>query len=175
MNISCDVIQDLIPLVKDGVASIQSEELVQEHISSCESCRYEYESMYTQKSSEAVDDKKILASIRKSIFVMGLIILIAGSFMGVAISNTNDIFYNFIIMPAIGAVSCIALKKKWFVVPACVFVLSYLWYFMKYAMERGFVLDIVATPLFFSIIFSILILIGVAIAKLLRYAFGKGV
>ena len=32
MNISCDIILDLIPLVKDGVASEDSVKIVHEHI-----------------------------------------------------------------------------------------------------------------------------------------------
>ena len=43
MKISCDVILDLIPLVKDGVASDDSSTIVKEHIKNCESCRAEFD------------------------------------------------------------------------------------------------------------------------------------
>ena len=36
MKISCDVILDLMPLVKDGVASDDSSTIVKEHIKNCE-------------------------------------------------------------------------------------------------------------------------------------------
>ncbi|MBQ8161701.1 MAG: zf-HC2 domain-containing protein [Clostridia bacterium] len=41
----CNVVQDLIPLVIDRVASDESRELVETHISVCEDCRKKYEAM----------------------------------------------------------------------------------------------------------------------------------
>lgn len=41
----CNVVQDLIPLVIDRVASEESRELVETHISVCEDCRKKYEAM----------------------------------------------------------------------------------------------------------------------------------
>lgn len=43
-KISCEVCLDLIPLVKDNVASEDSMNLVQEHIQECESCKNEFNS-----------------------------------------------------------------------------------------------------------------------------------
>lgn len=45
MNISCDVIRDLLPLYHDGVCSAASKCLVEEHLAHCESCRSELQSM----------------------------------------------------------------------------------------------------------------------------------
>lgn len=41
----CNVVQDLIPLVIDRVASDESRELVETHISVCEDCRKKYDAM----------------------------------------------------------------------------------------------------------------------------------
>ena len=41
MTLPCDVILDLIPLVKDEVASEASISLVNEHLKICENCRNE--------------------------------------------------------------------------------------------------------------------------------------
>ena len=38
-NISCDVIQDIIPLYYDNVCSEKSRDLVEEHLKTCENCR----------------------------------------------------------------------------------------------------------------------------------------
>lgn len=40
-EISCEVIQDLLPLYHDGVCSEESKQLVEEHLASCEGCREE--------------------------------------------------------------------------------------------------------------------------------------
>lgn len=39
MKITCDIIQDLLPLYVDGMVSGDSCQLVEEHLESCESCR----------------------------------------------------------------------------------------------------------------------------------------
>lgn len=44
-NISCDVIQDIIPLYHDNVCSEQSREYVEDHIKTCENCRKFLESL----------------------------------------------------------------------------------------------------------------------------------
>ena len=39
MKTDCRVIEDLIPLYLDGVCSVQTKELVEEHLGGCENCR----------------------------------------------------------------------------------------------------------------------------------------
>ncbi len=45
MNITCNVIQDLLPLYYDDVCSEDSRRLVETHIKSCDSCKAELEKM----------------------------------------------------------------------------------------------------------------------------------
>lgn len=42
MNISCKVIQDLLPLYHDGVTSLETNALVEEHLQTCEACQEEF-------------------------------------------------------------------------------------------------------------------------------------
>ncbi len=49
MNISCDIIMDLIPIYKDGVASEDSKKAVEEHILTCKDCA-EMCKMYTPEA-----------------------------------------------------------------------------------------------------------------------------
>ena len=39
MKISCDVVMDLLPLYHDGVSSLSTKKLVEEHLEECQSCR----------------------------------------------------------------------------------------------------------------------------------------
>ncbi len=48
MNISCNVVRDLIPLVIDGVASTESTEMANEHLGICPECRSFYEAMKSE-------------------------------------------------------------------------------------------------------------------------------
>jgi len=45
MNITCEVIRDLLPLYHDGVCSDGSKSLVKEHLKGCEACRKELDMM----------------------------------------------------------------------------------------------------------------------------------
>lgn len=45
MNISCEIIKDLLPLYHDGVCSEDSKKVVEEHLEHCESCRDELRAM----------------------------------------------------------------------------------------------------------------------------------
>lgn len=44
-KISCDIIKDILPLYLDGVVSNATKEMVEEHLSACNSCRKEAEIM----------------------------------------------------------------------------------------------------------------------------------
>jgi hypothetical protein len=173
LNVTCDVVLDLIPLVKDNAASEDSKALILEHISTCEDCRREFES-YSLPVPDKLDDKKIIASIKKSLFFIGLAILLVGSITGVAVSNSMGMFYNFVIMPFIGALSYAVLKRKWYFAPAGVLILTYLWLFISGIIKDGFSTEALSYPLFLSIIYTFLVLLGVLIYKLLNFAFRKG-
>ena len=113
MKISCDVILDLIPLVKDGVASEESTSIVNEHIKNCERCKTEFDIIEaTRVDQPSIKDKKIISAIKRSVFITQFAILIIGTIIGVALTDSMDMFYNFIIMPVIGGVSLSALKKS---------------------------------------------------------------
>ena len=47
MNLSCDIIRDLLPLYAEELASADSREAVEGHLLGCESCRKAYEDMKT--------------------------------------------------------------------------------------------------------------------------------
>lgn len=175
MNISCDVILDLIPLVKDGVASVDSTILVNEHINSCENCKAEFKTFDNIHINQLpIKDEKIIFAIKRSIFITQMIILIIGAIVGVALSNSMGMFYNFIIMPIIGSVSLIALKRKWYVAPLTIFILAYLWQTLMGIVIDGFSWVGLYVGLYYSIIYTVLVFLGVVITILLIFAFKKG-
>src|SRR5690554_4287107 len=94
MTLPCDVVLDLIPLVKDGVASEASVLLVNEHLDECESCRNEFETFENLNLNGAdIKDEKIISAIKRSIFISQFVILLAGGIFGVALSNSMDMLY----------------------------------------------------------------------------------
>lgn len=92
MSVSCDVISDLIPLVKDNVASEDSIRLVSEHLMSCEKCKLEFES-YTFPIRTEFDDRRVVSSIKKKlVFGVSALLLIGGTIGMVLSNNTSSNF-----------------------------------------------------------------------------------
>jgi hypothetical protein len=171
----CNVILDLIPLVKDGVASDESASIVNEHVDHCKSCKSELETFEIIKIDPVqMESKKIIFDIKRSIFMTQIVILVVGAAIGIALSNSMGMFYNFIIMPIVGAISLIAFKKKWYVAPLAIFLITYSWQTLLFMMENGFSLVGLSVGLYFSVVYTILVALGAVIAVLLRFAFEKG-
>lgn len=103
MKISCDVISDLMPLVKDGVASEESMKIVLDHLENCESCKCEFEN-YTIMSLAQVDDNRVLYSIKKKLFIAMALLLMTGASIGAVLNKSISLS----LMPIIVAVLSIA-------------------------------------------------------------------
>lgn len=66
MKMSCEIIQDLIPLLEDDVCSAQTKAAVTEHIRDCETCRNIYEkSKFNMDFRISVDEEKEVKSMKK--------------------------------------------------------------------------------------------------------------
>jgi len=89
LNVPCDIILDLIPLVKDNVASEDSINLVSEHLKSCESCKLEFEN-YALPIQKEVDDKRVLFSIKKKLFLITSALLFLGTFIGMVLNKSTS-------------------------------------------------------------------------------------
>lgn len=103
MNVPCDIIQDLIPLVKDNVASEGSINLVSEHLKSCESCKIEFEK-YSLPIKKDIDDKRVLSSIEKKLFLITSALLFLGAFIGMVLNNSISPNFMPIIIIALSSV-----------------------------------------------------------------------
>ena len=66
MKLSCNVVQDLLPLYHDGVCSEESKALVQEHIATCAQCKDYLHSLKEETAPDKIDTAKPLLSIQLS-------------------------------------------------------------------------------------------------------------
>lgn len=170
LEISCNVVLDLMPLVRDNAASEDSKNLVLSHIEHCQSCRESYEAV---PRAGKVDDKKILRSIRRRLSLAAAVLFLFGGLAGVFLSNGIGMFYNFLIMPAFGAAGYVLLPRRKYLIPAGMFMVSYLWLFAYY-LRDGWNELILAAPLYLTVIYTLLTLLGMLIARLLQFAFRRG-
>lgn len=180
-KISCDICMDLIPLVKDGIASEDSLNAVTQHINQCESCHILFNEMNDINSINneniRMNDKKVISKIRNQLALGSMIMVIVGSFIGVAISESEWMFYNVVIMPIIGVIVYFIFNKKSYIVPLGIFALAYIWNFIKYIIEGSLngmnITSIIIAPITWAIIYSGLCILGILIGFLLYIAFKK--
>lgn len=75
MKITCNIIQDMLPLYVDDVLNVDSRKMVEEHLKDCEACREKRRNMeedslpsFAQASeNEKKAEKEILLGIRRRI------------------------------------------------------------------------------------------------------------
>lgn len=175
-RISCDVCMDLIPLVKDDIASNDSRLIVEEHIKSCEKCNIIYNGVTQIKIQ--MDDMAVVNKIKKQISYALIAIILVGSVFGMMLTNSMDMFYNALIMPAIGGLGYVLLKKKAVLLPFCLFAFSTVWHTAKLYLtgEVGNgtgLTEVLLMSVFYSMIYAFFNIIGILITWLLQYAFGR--
>ena len=170
-KISCDVCIDLMPLVKDEVASNDSKQAVYEHLKTCPNCRL----LYGQEVNYQNSDQKIISVIKKNISYLCFIIILLGILFGISISSNQFMFYNILIMPTIGAIAYLVLKKNVIYICVAVFSIVYLrWLYdcIGHALNGQYILALIP-PLLWALIYLFLTIIGICIAALLQYASKK--
>lgn len=87
----CDICRDLIPLVRDNLASENSRKFVLTHIESCDECRKEDE-CYSAMAVDTIDeinDKKTVKKAKLYIWIGAVALLLLGLFLGIDISVTG--------------------------------------------------------------------------------------
>lgn len=168
MNISCNVALDLMPLVKDNIASEESKNLLKLHITHCESCNNTYNPSITTSITEKDSGKKFLKNIKKQIrlFIIGIFIicLVCCSFV-----TFNSFQLNVYLMPILGIIGGLTFKKKWYITPLLIFIITAVVMIINNFLNSSNSLIIV--PLILSVFYSILSLLTCIILILIKYIF----
>lgn len=180
-KIYCDICMDLIPLVKDGIASEDSYNAVIKHINECETCNILFDDFeeINKMNNENIkmNDKKVISKIKSNIAISAMVMIILGSFIGVGITESEWMFYNIIIMPLVGVLGYFMLKGKLYFLPLCIFVLTYIWNFIKYITgidsDGMDLIGIIISSGTWATIYTCLCILGSLIGFLLYIAFKK--
>lgn len=86
MRIPCEVAEDLMPLVKDGVASESSNLLLHEHLSECQACKKLFD---THGFSNRENATPKLKKLKWVIFTAIALLLTVGGLIGYFTSSAN--------------------------------------------------------------------------------------
>lgn len=163
-DITCQICLDLIPLVRDGVASDDSCEAVRAHIAVCPECAAAYE----EPMSPPTDQALLNRLIRKTQIFCAMLMAF-GMFFGLTLTAGNGVFYNVLIMPLVGALGYMIFRRK-----ACWLVplLLTLTHFVTNLLPGKEYLEPLHL-LLWSVIYSVAALIGTIIAWLFHFALRK--
>ena len=167
-KISCDLCMDLMPLVKDGVASEDSVNAVETHIASCESCR----ALFSGDTPPPVDTTKALEKLQRNLRLTTAMIMMFGIFFGLSLTAGSGLFYNTLIMPIIGALGYYIFRRKALcAVPILMLITHFTTNLL--GMVRGVEqLDFLSVVMW-TAIYSIFSMLGSIAAWLLHFAFRK--
>ena len=125
-KITCDMCMDLMPLVRDGIASEDSRRAVEEHINYCDCCKKRYGEKITDFSVD-VDLAQELAKLKRRLQIFSAMLMMLGVFFGLSLTASEDMFYNSLIMPVIGVLGYVIFRwKAVYQVPILLLVIQFL-------------------------------------------------
>ena len=171
-NISCDICKDLMPLVKDGIASEDSCLAVKEHVKECEACKVLYENEATELMEPNPDLERELGRLKRRIQIFSAMLLMFGVFFGLSLTASEEMFYNSLIMPVIGALGYVIFQwRAVYQVPLLLLVMQCLINF--FGLARGMEYMPFVAILMWVGLYSVFVELGVLVAGLLHFAFQK--
>ena len=167
-EITCEMCMDLMPLVKDGIASEDSKKAVEQHIQNCEICR----ALYGEDAPPAMDMNHVFVKVKRKMQTFSAMLMMFGIIFGLGLTASSEMFYNSLIMPFIGALGYIIFRwSALYLIPALLFVVHFVVNFLT--LIRGAEhLDFLSL-ITMTFIYCIFALVGFVIAKLLHFAFKK--
>lgn len=167
-KIECEICMDLIPLVKDGIASEESYKAVEAHVKECKTCRKLY-GENQEPDQITTDENHVWKQIQKKWIGFFFALLCVGIVFGVSLTNQAEMFYNSLIMPIAGGCGYLIFQKR------AVYKVPILLLILYAAMNVLQSLRGVESLDFYSMlmwvaIYSIFAIFGVGIAGLFHYA-----
>lgn len=169
-EISCNVCQDLLPLVRDGIASEDSREAVEKHTASCAACAALAGDGTT--APPAADTERAFRKLRRHARLLAALGLLFCVFFSVEMTATENMFYNVVLMPFIGAFGYgVFHGKVLYKLPLVIFLTHMAVELVKMA-QAAEALDLYSIFMI-SLIYSLLALVGALTAFLAAGAFSK--
>lgn len=177
---TCEICRDLIPLVKDGVASADSEAAVKRHIENCGECS-EYAALFDEKTasqppkisemSEIVPNRVFLRAKRWLTFVYAAVLLL-GVFYTVRFTGSSEMFISWLLMPFIGVFGYLVFRWRMAYILPPLLLIPLLLLNENMLLNDGKQLEN-NFMLFWALLYYLTAVAGMIIAALLRFAFGR--
>ena len=167
-RITCDICMDLIPLVKDGIASEDSRVAVEEHIKDCPDCAAAYGGSIPVPEEEGLALRKIRSRMRIGLSML----LMFGIVFGINLTEGVDVFNNSLLMPVLGVLGYILFRwRALYLMPLLILGTSAVSFLL--GMLKGMYVSDHDSLLFWTGIFSLFAIGGAVAAGLMHFAFRK--
>ena len=180
MKTECSVVRDLLPLYVENMVSPETAQFVSDHLKECSECHSEFESLKEGEPLSTVENKpaigtgnakpfkKMMKRMNRQFYSIAYAALIFLIFLGFGWTAGNNLMYNSLIMPIVGIFGYYVFKwKAIYKLPVLLLIID-LGVFAFQLVEIGF-----AGTLMWTVLYAMFVLVGVAIAFLLHYAFRK--
>lgn len=164
---TCNICRDLLPLVQDGVASSESEELVLDHIAECAECKALFGGAPADKAPAKPPVTKGLKSAKRYLTAVYACIMLLGLYVGLSLTGNEDLFFNTLIMPVAGVLGYLSFRaRSLYIVPALLLVINVVANGLGLFIERLDALSIIS----WTFIYSLFAIAGIIIAMLFGFA-----
>ena len=180
MKTECSVVRDLLPLYIEDMISTETAQYINEHLKNCNEGHAELanlregEELSTVKAKpvtrpeDAKPFKKMMKRMNRQFYSIAYAAIIFLIFLGFGWTAGDNLMYNSLIMPIVGIFGYYVFKwKAIYKLPVLLLIID-LGVFAFQLVEIGF-----ADTLMWTVLYAVFVLVGVAIAFLLHYAFKK--
>ena len=180
MKTECSVVRDLLPLYIENMVSPETEQYVNAHLAECSECQAELESLKegegltaiekkpTANTEDAKPFKTIMKRMNRQFYSIAYAALIFLIFLGFGWTGGENLMYNSLIMPIVGIFGYYVFRwKAIYKVPILLLIID-----IFVCLFKLVDLDLYSAFLW-TLIYSIFVFVGIAIAFLLHFAFRK--
>ncbi len=180
MKNECSVVKDLLPLYVENMVSAETAQFIRTHLDVCPECKAELVLLkegerFTELGTHSAignEDikpfKKLMKRLNRQFSMFAYSMIMFFIFLGFSFTAGENLMFNSLIMPIVGIFGYYVFRwKAVYKVPILLLLID-LAVFAFQLVEIGF-----ADTLSWTLIYSVFVLIGIAIAFLLHFAFKK--
>ena len=180
MKNECSIVIDLLPLYVEDMVSDNTAKYVSDHLLSCPECQAELEKMRggveittakpepEERVSESLPFKKIMRRMNRQFYMLSYSLIIFFIFLGFGWTAGENLIYNSLIMPIVGVFGYYVFGwKAVYKMPVLLFIID-----MFICLTKLIEIELLSAFIW-TLIYSLFVLVGIAIAFLLHFALRK--
>ena len=180
MKTECSIVKDLLPLYVEDMVSEETAQFVLDHLNVCADCKAEYGALMSDSpltniekksdinTEQAKSFKTTMRRMNRQFYSLAYAALIFLIFLGFGWTGGENLMYNSLIMPVVGIFGYYVFRlKAIYKIPILLLIID-----TFVCLFRLVDLDLYSAFLW-TVIYSIFVFVGIAIAFLLHFAFRK--